>query len=79
MTISKILGAVAFAAVMSIAVAQAADAPAAAPAAAPVAATEKCELTKDGKTETVEVAVGECVKQGGKLAVAAPAAPAEKK
>jgi hypothetical protein len=88
MNMKLICGAVALATVMSFA-AQAADAPAAAGAAmAPAAATEKCEVTKDGKTTTTEVAVGSCVKEGGKVvtapaadapAAAPAAAPAEKK
>jgi len=76
----EICGAIAFAAVMSVAVAQAADsaAPAAPVANAPAAtaATEKCDVTKDGKTTTSDVAVGTCVTSGGKLSVAAPAAGA---
>jgi hypothetical protein len=79
MTFKLALAALALATVVSTA-AQANDAPAAGGAAAP-AATEKCELTKDGATATVEVAVGECAKQGGKVVAAeAPAAaPAEAK
>ena len=75
MNMKLICGAVALATVMSFA-AQAADAPAAEGAAmAPAAATEKCEVTKDGKTTTTEVAVGVCAKEGGKV-VTAPAAEA---
>jgi len=82
MTIKQICGAVAFAAVLSVSVAQAADAPAAPAANAPATATatEKCDVTKDGKTMTADVAVGTCVKNGGKLATdsttATPVAPA---
>jgi hypothetical protein len=78
MNIKQICGAVALAAIMSISAAQAADAPAASGAMAPAAATEKCDVTKDGKTTTVDVAVGTCVKNGGKLSASAatPAAPA---
>jgi hypothetical protein len=72
MNMKQICGAAALALVMSVAVAQAADAPA---AAAPAATTEKCDVTKDGKTTTVDVAAGTCVSSGGKLS-AAPAAPA---
>lgn len=51
----------------------------AAPAAdAMKAATEKCEVTKDGKTSVTEVAVGECEKAGGKV-VAADAMKHEEK
>lgn len=101
--IKQVLGALVLATVMSTA-ALAADAPAAgdamkaaAPAAvaapaADAAKTEKCEVTKDGKTTTTEVAVGACEKEGGKVvkaeekkaegdAMKAPeaAAPADKK
>lgn len=72
--IKQTLGALVLATVLSTA-AFAADAPAADAAAAPAAATEKCEVTKDGKTTTVDVAVGTCEKEGGKLAPPAAEAP----
>ncbi len=88
MNIKQICGAVALATVLSIAVAQAADAPAAAgaamaPAAAPAAASEKCYgVAKAGKDVAVELPVGVCEKLVNGSLVAVPAdamKPAEKK
>ena len=81
MNMKEICGAVALATVMTIAVAQAADAPAvAAPAAA---ATEKCYgVAKAGKDVAVELPVGVCEKLANGSLVAVPAdamKPAEKK
>jgi hypothetical protein len=70
MNIAKIFGAIAFAAVLSVAAAAHAEDAAAPAAAAPAAATEKCEVTKDGNTTVVDVAVGTCEKEGGKLVTA---------
>jgi hypothetical protein len=74
MTIKTVLSALVLATLASTA-ALANDAPAAAAPAAPAAATEKCDITKEGKTATVEVAVGTCEKEGGKLAAPAAEAP----
>ncbi len=84
MNMKQICGAVALATVMSIAVAQAADAPTApASAAAPAAATEKCYgVAKAGKDAAVELPVGVCEKLVNGSLVAAPAdamKPADKK
>ena len=88
MNMKQICGAVALATVMTIAAAQAADAPAAgaamAPAAAPAAAaTEKCYgVAKAGKEVAVELPVGVCEKLVNGSLVAVPAdamKPVEKK
>lgn len=58
-----------------------APAPATAPTAADAApaVTEKCEVTKDGKTTTSDVAVGTCEKEGGKVVKADEKKAEEKK
>ena len=86
MNMKQILGAVALASVMTIAVAQAADAPAAPGAGmamAPVAVTEKCYgIAKAGKDVAIELPVCVCEKlvNGSLTAVPADAMkPVEKK
>jgi len=90
MNMKQICAAVALVTVMSIAAAQAADAPAAgaamAPAAAapaaPAAATEKCYgVAKAGKDVAIELPVGVCEKlaDGSLVAPAAAMKPADKK
>ena len=77
MNLKQICGAVALATVMSIAIAQAADAPAApgsVTATATAAATEKCYgVAKAGKDVAVELPVGVCEKLVNGSLVAVPA------